>query len=250
MALKTVVCLPTYNEAGNIRHAVEAVLKVLKQALILVIDDNSPDGTGRIADQLANKDPRVFVLHRPYKQGLGKAYCHGFRFAIDQMNADLIIQMDADLSHPPEKIPEMILAAQKAELVIGSRYVSGGYTKNWNMLRQMISRFGASYARNILRFPIYDPTAGFKLWRRQLLDLILKLPVSASGYVFQVETSFYAHLMGAKIIEIPICFTERGLGQSKMTLSITFEAFWRVPLIRMRKSRLLPTNFNERARAE
>jgi len=235
MDFKTAVCLPTYNEAENITPVAEAVLQILPQAFIVIIDDNSPDGTGKIADELAHKDPRIFVLHRPKKQGLGKAYCEGFAFALEQLGADLIVQMDSDLSHNPENLPQMICAAENADLVIGSRYVSGGRTENWNRIRRMISRFGAFYARSILGLPVHDPTGGFKLWNRNMLKRVLNHPISSGGYVFQVETTFCAYCMEAKIREIPICFVDRGLGRSKMTASIALEAFWRIPAMTVRK---------------
>jgi len=242
MMQKTVVCLPTYNEAQNIGHVVKTVLDILPQAHILVIDDNSSDGTGDIADRLASQDDRITVLHRHCKLGLGKAYCHGFRVAIDHFAAQRIIQMDADLSHPAERLPAMMDAAENADLVLGSRYVPAGCTKNWSMLRQAISRFGSVYSRMLLNLPVCDPTAGFKLWQRDLLERVIDRPISSGGYVFQVETTFYAYIMGAKIAEVPICFAERGLGQSKMTFSIAFEAFWRVPMIRFGKSKRRSTH--------
>lgn len=232
-----VVCLPTYNEAGNIRDAIAAVSKILPRACTLIIDDNSPDGTGDIADELAGKNAQVFVLHRSEKNGLGKAYLAGFDFALRQLDADLIVQMDADLSHPPEALPRLLHAAGQADLVIGSRYIPGGCTENWGSLRKAISRFGSVYARGILGLPVKDPTGGFKLWRADLLKRVLKNPISSGGYVFQVETTFYASKMGAHIVEEPIRFVERGRGSSKMTAAIAFEAFWRIPLLRLRTNR-------------
>lgn len=234
MNQKIVVCLPTYNEAENISSLINAVQRKLPEASVLVIDDNSPDGTGNTADSVARTDPRVRVLHRPCKSGLGSAYCDGFRFAIEQMRPDLIVQMDADFSHNPNTLPSMISSAGQADLVIGSRYVAGGGTVNWNFARQMISRFGSLYARSILQLPVYDPTGGFKVWRRELLQQVLTQPIASGGYVFQVETTFYAYRMGAAISEIPIRFVERSTGKSKMTLSIAFEAFRRIPMIRFR----------------
>ena len=234
MADALVICLPTYNEAENIAYTVQAILSASPQAAVLITDDNSPDGTGAIADQMAQKDPRIFVIHRPFKQGLGKAYCEGFHFAIEQLGADLIGQMDADFSHPPEFLPKMIAAARTTDLVIGSRYTAGGGTKNWNTARRMISRFGSLYARTLLGLPVSDPTGGFKIWRRETLQGVLNFPISSGGYVFQVETTFYAYRMGAAISEVPIRFVERSTGKSKMTASIAFEAFRRIPMIRFR----------------
>lgn len=236
MACTLVICLPTYNEAENIAYTVKAILRASPQAAVLITDDNSPDGTGAIADQMAQKDPRISVIHRSFKQGLGKAYCEGFYFAIERLGADLIGQMDADFSHSPELLPRMIAAARTADLVIGSRYTAGGGTKNWNTARRMISRFGSLYARALLGLPVSDPTGGFKIWRRETLRRVLNFPISSGGYVFQVETTYYAHRMGARIVEEPICFVERESGKSKMTPSIAFEAFWRIPVIRLRKN--------------
>jgi len=231
MSEKTVICLPTYNEARNIVKITENILEILPRVSILVIDDNSPDGTGAIAEQMALKHPRISVLHRPRKEGLGKAYVSGFRAALKRPEVRWIGQMDADLSHPPDRLPEMLRAAEHADLVIGSRYVSGGGTENWNIIRKMISRFGSLYVRLWLRIPFHDLTGGFKIWRRELLEQILCCPISAHGYAFQVETTFLSAQHNARIVEIPILFTDRNVGKSKMTMSIVFEAFWRVPLM-------------------
>lgn len=231
---KIICCLPTYNEAENIAAIVNAIFQFLPKALILIIDDNSPDGTGQIAKMLSSRDSRVFSLNRPQKAGLGKAYCHGFQVALDRMNADIIVQMDADLSHPPEILPQMMAAIQTADLVIGSRYASGGGTKNWNIIRRMISRFGAIYARTWLGLTVNDPTGGFKVWRGDLLKQVLFYPILTTGYSFQVETTFIASGLGARIVETPICFTDRYMGRSKMTAGIVFEAFLQIPLMRVR----------------
>jgi len=230
---KTVVCLPTYNEAENIRQSVSSILRFLPEAAILIIDDHSPDGTGHIADDLARREHRISVLHRPQKQGLGKAYLEGFEFALHQMNATYIVQMDADLSHPTDVLPRMIEEMNCADLVIGSRYISGGGTKNWNAPRRMISRFGAGYARAWLGMPVHDPTGGYKVWDRNLLKNVLDYPIDSDGYVFQVEATYIAFWLGARIVEIPIWFTDRNVGQSKMSTNIAFEAFWRIPAIRL-----------------
>lgn len=230
---KTVVCLPTYNEAENIRQSVSSVLQFLPKAALLIIDDHSPDGTGHIADDLAHQDSRIIVLHRPEKQGLGKAYLEGFEFALYQMNAAYIVQMDADQSHPTDVLPRMIEEMNCADLVIGSRYISGGGTKNWNASRRLISRFGAGYARAWLGMPVHDPTGGYKVWDRNLLKNVLDYPIGSGGYVFQIETTYIAFCLGARIAEIPILFTDRNVGQSKMSTNIAFEAFWRIPAIRL-----------------
>lgn len=232
MEKKIIICLPTYNEAENIGATVRAIFHFVPATSILIIDDHSPDGTGQIADVLSRQDSRIFVRHRPKKEGLGKAYYDGFRLAIDRMKGDIVVQMDADLSHPPEKLPQMIAAVQTADLVIGSRYIPGGGTENWNMARRMVSRFGAVYARLWLGLAVHDPTGGFKVWRSDLLSHVLACPVRSDGYGFQVETTFIAHRLKARIAEIPIFFTDRHVGRSKMTAGIAFEAFWRIPLMR------------------
>ena len=232
---KIVICLPTYNEATNIEYTITEILKRLPYCQIFIIDDNSPDGTGSIADRLAKATPNIRVIHRPEKQGLGVAYRHGFRVALCQTDADLIIQMDADMSHNPLHLWEMITTAESADLVIGSRYVQSGRTENWNVIRQGISAFGSFYAKRILSLPYNDLTSGFKVWSRDLLETILKHKITSNGYSFQIEMTYYAHLLNAHIIEIPIVFVDRNIGKSKMTLGNVFEAFWRVFLFRLQK---------------
>jgi len=234
---KVVICLPTYNEAANIEDTINAVFAAVPGVFILIIDDNSPDGTGAIADRLSENSRQISVIHRPYKQGLGVAYHHGFEEAINILGADILVQMDADMSHHPEYLPEMLAAIEKADLVLGSRYVRGGGTENWGLVRRIISRFGSLYAKLILQIPLNDLTGGFKAWRRDLLDAVLKQPIASSGYSFQIEMTYHAYLMRAGIIEIPIVFTDRSIGKSKMSLATVFEAFWRVPFFRLRKSR-------------
>ncbi len=230
-----VVCLPTYNEAGNIFSAIKEVLRVLPRSYILVIDDSSPDHTGDIADHLAEKDRRIKVIRRKSKQGLGKAYVEGFGFAVSCLDADIVFQMDADMSHPPGALPKMLSAAQESDLVIGSRYIPGGMTRNWSLPRRMISRFGSFYARGFLGLPVHDLTGGFKAWKKELLKRVLQFPISSGGYAFQAETTFLAYQLGARITEVPICFTERKSGKSKMSTSIALEAAWRIPFIRFSK---------------
>ncbi len=230
---RTCICLPTYNESANIRRVVELIHNNLPQATIMIIDDNSPDGTGRIADELAQHDPLLRVLHRHCKQGLGPAYLAGFARVLEDTDAQYIAQMDADLSHSPKYLPVMLEAAAEADLIIGSRYVPGGGTRNWKFWRKLLSRFGTIYARLWLGVPIRDLTGGFKLWQRDLLTKVLRRGIRSSGYSFQVETSFIAHRMGARIREIPIVFEEREQLASKMTMAIALEACWRVPLMRL-----------------
>ncbi len=235
MRTEPVICLPTYNEAANLPRITEAILQSLPHASVLVIDDNSPDGTGDIADQMAQKNSQISVLHRTCKEGLGRAYLNGFRTVLDNPDTRLIIQMDADFSHPPDRLPAMVKAADKADLVIGSRYISGGGTQNWSFFRCMISALGSLYARLWLGMPVRDLTGGFKVWQRNLLEHILNYSISSGGFVFQIETTFLAFQAHARITEVPILFADRYVGKSKMNAGIAFEAFWRLPLIRWRK---------------
>lgn len=228
----TIVCLPTYNEAANLPRITEAILGTLPQASVFVIDDNSPDGTGDIADQMAQENPQISVLHRTCKQGLGRAYLNGFRTVLNNPDIRLIVQMDADFSHPPDRLPVMIQAADEADLVIGSRYISGGDTQNWGVFRRLISGLGSLYARLWLGMPVRDVTGGFKVWRRDLLEHILNYPIDSGGFVFQIETTFLAFQSDARITEVPILFTDRHAGRSKMNAGIAFEAFGKLPLIR------------------
>lgn len=228
----TWICLPTYNEAENLLPIATAILQVLPAAHILVVDDNSPDGTGERADDFASRDPRLEVLHRPHKEGLGRAYVAGFSELLARSDVERIIQMDADGSHPVAVLPTMLSALAEADLVIGSRYVPGGGVENWGLLRRFISRFGSVYARAWLQLPIQDPTGGFKAWRADCLRQVLERDLTTSGYVFQVETSYAAHRLGASLCEVPITFTDRRVGQSKMTAAIAMEAAWRVPAMR------------------
>ena len=226
------VILPTYNEAGNIERMVEAVgPKLSADDRILIVDDNSPDGTGRIADGLVAVDPRVEVLHRPGKQGLGPAYIAGFRRALEG-GAGLVVQMDADFSHDPAYLPRLIAASALADLVVGSRYVPGGGITEWGAARRLISRGGSLYSRVVLGVPVRDLTGGFKCFRREVLESIELNTVNASGYSFQVEMTYRVLKAGFEVIEVPITFRERQAGSSKMSNSIVIEAAWRVPAIR------------------
>jgi len=232
---RVIICLPTYNEADTLPMMVEKLTRTLPDAQILVIDDNSPDHTGDIAKGLAREYPLLSVLHRPEKQGLGPAYIDAFkRIVAASSGPDYIVQMDADGSHPHQCLPDMLRACQRADLVIGSRYVPGGDVKNWNLARRLISRFGSFYADFWLGLRLRDLTGGFKVWRRDILARILKFPLRARGYAFQIETTFIAARLGARIIEFPIIFTDRKIGKSKMTAKIAFEAFWYVPYLRLK----------------
>lgn len=225
--------LPTYNEAGNIERMVEAVGPKLGAGdRILIADDNSPDGTGRIADGLARDDARVEVLHRPAKEGLGPAYIAGFRRALEG-GAGLVVQMDADFSHDPAYLPRLIAASALADLVLGSRYVPGGGITEWGATRRLISRGGSLYSRIVLGVPVCDLTGGFKCFRREVLEAIDLDTVAASGYSFQVEMTYRVLKAGFEVLEVPITFRERQAGNSKMSTSIVIEAAWRVPAIRL-----------------
>jgi dolichol-phosphate mannosyltransferase len=225
--------LPTYNEADNLEPLVEAALAHLPaDARILVVDDSSPDGTGRIADRLAAAEERVEVLHRPRKEGLGPAYLAGFRTALDA-GAAFVLEMDSDFSHDPADLPRLLAAAADADLVLGSRYVAGGSIEDWTPLRKAISRGGSAYARLVLGIPVRDMTGGFKCFRRQVLEAIPLEKVSSRGYAFQVEMTYRAAKAGFRIVEVPICFRERRAGTTKMSGRIVAEAAWKVPLLRM-----------------
>jgi dolichol-phosphate mannosyltransferase len=224
--------LPTYNEAENIEAFVVAVREKLPaSARVLVVDDNSPDGTGEIADRLAEQHANVSVLHRPQKEGLGPAYLAGFQRALDE-GAGLILEMDSDFSHDPAYLPRLLEAAEHADLVIGSRYVPGGGVGDWGPLRRAISRGGSAYARLLLGLQIRDVTAGFKCFRREVLEAIDLDSVQPRGYAFQVELHYRAVQLGFKVIEVPIVFRDRQAGSSKMSKSIVAEAIWRIPLLR------------------
>jgi dolichol-phosphate mannosyltransferase len=227
----TVVCVPTYNERDNVERMVRAL--GAHSVRVLIIDDNSPDGTGEIADRLASELAYVDVLHRPLKEGLGPAYLAGFRHALAN-GAELILEMDCDFSHDPADVPRLIAAADDADLVIGSRYVAGGSVGNWGTLRRLVSAGGSWYARRILGVPIRDLTAGFKCYRRAVLERIELDTISAKGYAFQVETAYRTLQSGFRVEEIPITFVDREEGGSKMSKAIVLEAVWRVPLMRIR----------------
>jgi dolichol-phosphate mannosyltransferase len=229
------VVLPTYNEAENLERIVGAVLERLPAfGRVLVVDDSSPDGTGKIADRLASAEDSVYVLHRPRKEGLGPAYLAGFRVALDD-GADRIIEMDADFSHDPADLPRLIQATEEADLAIGSRYVSGGGVTDWGPMRRFISRGGSAYSRLALGLPVRDLTGGFKCYRRQVLETINLDTIEARGYAFQVETTYRAVRAGFRVVEIPITFKDRADGSSKMSRSIVAEAMWRVPAMRFRR---------------
>jgi dolichol-phosphate mannosyltransferase len=223
--------LPTYNEAGNVEPIVRSALENMPAgSKVLIVDDNSPDGTGEIADRLAGELP-VEVLHRNGKGGLASAYIAGFRHVLER-GAGLILQMDADFSHDPADLSRLIEAAADADLVLGSRYVAGGGVRDWSLIRQAISRGGSAYARTALGIGVKDLTGGFKCFRREALEGIDLSRISAEGYAFQVEMTYRALQQGFRVVEIPIVFRDRRVGSSKMSRAIVLEATWRVPLLR------------------
>lgn len=227
------VCLPTYNERENLEPMVDRLGEILGgDGVVLVIDDNSPDGTGEIADRLAAARPWVHALHRPRKEGLGPAYLDGFRRALE-LGADLIFELDCDFSHDPADIPRLAAAAEDADLVIGSRYVSGGGTRNWGLVRRLISRGGSLYAQLLLGVPVRDLTGGFKCYRRAVLETIDLDAIHSKGYAFQIETTYRALRAGFRVTEVPIVFVDRAVGGSKMSKAIVLEAVWKVPALRL-----------------
>jgi dolichol-phosphate mannosyltransferase len=230
------VVIPTYNEAENVEGIVRATVTELERVApeshhILVVDDNSPDGTGAIADRLAEQHPQVEVLHRATKTGLGHAYLAGFAHALAG-DAELVIEMDADFSHDPGYLEQLLAAARDADMVLGSRYVEGGGTENWGLARRLISRGGSFYARTILGVQIHDLTGGFKCIHRRVLEAISLDTVRAEGYVFQIEVTYRALLAGFRVVEVPIVFRDRRVGKSKMSTRIALEAMSAVPHLR------------------
>jgi dolichol-phosphate mannosyltransferase len=224
---RALVCLPTYDERDNLGPILEAIHAAVSDVDVLVIDDDSPDGTGRLADELAARDPRVKVLHRGGKQGLGRAYLAGFAWALER-GYGLVLEMDADFSHDPAYLPKLLAEAERADLVLGSRYVPGGGTANWGLARRIISRGGSAYARAILGVSVRDLTGGFKCFRREVLEAIDLSTVECSGYAFQIELTFRALRRGFRVAEIPIVFADRRVGQSKMSRRIVLEAIRKV----------------------
>ena len=229
--------LPTYNEAANLEPFIAAVLPVLPaSARILVVDDSSPDGTGEIADRLAAEEPRIGVLHRARKEGLGPAYIAGFRHALAR-GAQLLLEMDSDFSHDPSYLPALLAAMEDADLAIGSRYVAGGGVADWGVVRRTISRGGSAYSRIVLGLDVCDLTAGFKCFRREVLEAIDLDTIESKGYAFQVEITYRTVQRGFRVVEVPIVFRDRQRGTSKIDRSVIREALWRVPLLRWRDRR-------------
>jgi dolichol-phosphate mannosyltransferase len=232
--VRILICLPTYNERENLESMVRAIGGLGLEGLeVLVIDDTSPDGTGDIADRLANELPWVHVLHREQKEGLGPAYLAGFRRALE-LGADLVFEMDCDFSHDPADVSRLTAAAENADLALGSRYVEGGGTRNWGLVRRFISRGGSLYAQVLLQLGIRDLTGGFKCYRRTVLETIDLDAITSRGYAFQIETTYRTLQAGFRVVEVPIVFSDREVGGSKMSKAIVLEAIWKVPLLRLR----------------
>jgi dolichol-phosphate mannosyltransferase len=228
---KAVVCLPTYNELENL----EPMLRALgdKDVRVLVIDDNSPDGTGALADRLAQELDYVDVLHRETKEGLGPAYLAGFRRALSD-GAELVLEMDCDFSHDPNDVPRLLAAVEGgADLALGSRYVPGGGVRNWGLVRRVISAGGSLYARVLLGVKVRDLTGGFKCYRRGVLEAIDLDAIETKGYAFQIETTYRVLRAGFEVVEVPITFADREVGGSKMSKAIVAEAIWKVPGLRL-----------------
>jgi dolichol-phosphate mannosyltransferase len=232
--VRATICLPTYDERENLEPMVRALAEVLPpDGRVLVIDDASPDGTGEIADRLAAELPWLDVLHRERKDGLGRAYVAGFRRALAD-GAELVLEMDCDFSHDPRDVPRLVAAVEAgADVALGSRYVPGGGVRDWGLLRRAISRGASLYTRALL-MPVRDATGGFKCFRREVLERIDLDTVHGAGYVFQIELTYRARRAGFTVVEVPITFSDRTEGRSKMSRAIVLEAIWRVPLLRLR----------------
>jgi len=225
------IITPTYNEKENLPRLVTEIHRVVPEAHILVVDDNSPDGTGDLAASLARRDSRIHVLHREGKLGLGTAYIAGFKYALSK-DYERIFEMDADLSHRPEHLPEFLNMSKDYDLVLGCRYMEGGGTEDWGMMRRMLSQGGNLYARTILSLPFQDLTGGFKCFRREVLESIDLDAIGSEGYAFQIELTYRTYRAGYRIGETPIIFPDRTLGRSKMNRKIILEALWRVAKLR------------------
>ncbi len=230
---RVLVIVPTYNECDNLPRVAPLILAQGDAFHILVVDDNSPDGTGEVADAMAARDARVNVLHRPGKQGLGAAYVAGFGWGLEH-GFDVLIEMDADLSHPADRLPALVAALEEVDVAVGSRYVGGNITVvNWPLRRLMISLFGSWYARMITRLPVNDATGGFNAFRRRVLETVGLEKIQSNGYSFQIELKLRAWRAGFTLCEVPIVFTERDSGESKMSSRIIREAVWRVWKLRL-----------------
>jgi len=233
---RVLVVIPTYDEKDNLEPILVRLHAAVPEAHVLVVDDDSPDGTGAIADRLAAADSRVHVLHRTERSGLGGAYIAGFGWA-QQHDYDVVVEMDADGSHRPEQLPSLLAALEQADLVLGSRWVEGGEVINWPAVRELLSRGGNAYTRVLLRLPLADATGGYRAYRRAVLDGLPLSQVASQGYCFQVDLAWRTWLAGYRVVEVPITFVERERGESKMSRSIVFEALWRVTWWGLRSGR-------------
>jgi dolichol-phosphate mannosyltransferase len=226
--MKSLVIIPTYNERENVEAITSAVLRVTGEDVhVLVVDDNSPDGTGEIVRGLMKNQPRLQLLSRPGKQGLGRAYVAAFKWGLER-DYEVMVEMDADFSHRPEDLVKILEAIKTADFAVGSRYVQGGRTVNWGLLRKIISRGGSLYARMILGFPLTDWTGGFNAWKRKVLQALDVDSVRSEGYSFQIELKYRTLKLGFRGVEVPIVFEDRRVGKSKMSTKIVIEAFVRV----------------------
>jgi dolichol-phosphate mannosyltransferase len=232
--MKTLIIVPTYNEYENLQPLLRSIFSYAPNTDILIVDDNSPDGTGELANQLHKEDSRIQVIHRSGKLGLGTAYVAGFKYAISH-GYDAAFEMDADFSHDPQYLPNFLQAIENADLVIGSRYIPGGATPNWSMTRRLISGCGNIFARFMLGIPVHDCTAGYRCYRREVLESIDLDSIQSQGYAFQVELAYRVMKQGFVIVETPIVFMDRRVGKSKMSRKIVAEAFLYVLRTRLRK---------------
>jgi dolichol-phosphate mannosyltransferase len=231
--MRPLLIVPTYNEVDNVARVAAEFLAPVPGSELLFVDDASPDGTGELIDRICAEDSRVHVLHRAGKLGLGTAYLDGFRWALAR-DYPLIVEMDADFSHDPRYLPQIIAAAEAgADVVVGSRYIGGGGTRNWGVGRRLISRAGGRYARTVLGVDVRDMTAGFVCYRREALERIDLAAIKSNGYSFQIEMKYRAHRAGLRIVEVPIVFEDRRVGQSKMSRAIVAEALWMVWKLRL-----------------
>lgn len=242
--MKTIIIIPTYNEIDNVRPLLQEIFLYAPDTDVLIVDDNSPDGTGKLADEIHDEDARVHVMHRTEKAGLGKAYIAGFKYAIEH-GYDAAFEMDADFSHDPRYLPDFLKAIEHADLVIGSRYIPGGNTPDWSPLRRFISGGGNIYARFLLGLPVHDCTAGYRCYRRDVLERIDLDTVQSQGYAFQIEMAYRARILGFTIVETPIVFLDRRVGKSKMSRQIVIEGFTYVLRARLSKKPVVRTDIEE-----
>lgn len=237
--MKTLIIIPTYNELDNLRPLVTEIFSYAPTTDILIVDDNSPDGTGQLADEMRTENGQIYVLHRPGKLGLGTAYIAGFQYAVEH-GYDAAFEMDADFSHDPRYLPEFLLAIEHADVVIGSRYIAGGDTPDWSLIRRLISGGGNIFARLVLGIPVHDCTAGYRLYRRQVLEGIDLDSIQSRGYAFQVEMAYWVAKQGFNIVETPVIFMDRRMGKSKMSSKIVIEGFTYVLRTRFGKKPVKP----------